>query len=149
MICSFDFAIALVTFILFLVTMCYSHKRRFFINVTHALNPYKLVYKVTAFAFRHKIPLNRSAFTYCEDEQPSRLDLGKEKYGGPFTTEEVENVKVFYGILKILFSCGFVFYIHLATDQTSYLLRSLFDTKSSLYFDSVFNFSEVSLSYVS
>ena len=34
------------------------------------------------------------------------LDLGKEKYGGPFTTEQVEDVKVFYGILKVLFSLG-------------------------------------------
>ena len=42
-----------------------------------------------------------SAFTYCEDELPSRMDLGKEKYGGPFTTEPVEDVKAFYGILRV------------------------------------------------
>ena len=47
-----------------------------------------------------------SAFTYCEDELPSRLDLGKEKYGGPFTTEQVEDVDVFLGILKVLLSLG-------------------------------------------
>lgn len=145
MICSFNIAIALVTFFLFLITLCFAYKRRILINVTHTVNPYKLVYKVTAFGFHHKTPLNRSAFTYCEDEQPSRLDLGKEKYGGPFTTEEVENVKVFYGMLKIFCSYGPVFYIHLATNQTSYLLRSLFDTKLSVSF-TVFNFSEVSLS---
>ncbi|MCG8625205.1 MAG: hypothetical protein MJE68_24805, partial [Proteobacteria bacterium] len=48
-------------------------------------NPFKLVYKVVKFAVKNKHPRCRSAFTYCEDELPSRLDLGKHKYGGPFT----------------------------------------------------------------
>ena len=51
------------------------------------------------FAKDHSNPIRRSAFTYCENELPSRLDLGKEKYGGPFTTEQVENVKAFLGIV--------------------------------------------------
>ena len=38
-------------------------------------------------------PRNRSALTYWEKEYPSHIDLGKEKYGGPFSEEEVENVK--------------------------------------------------------
>ena len=32
----------------------------------------------------------------------SRLDLAKERYGGPFTTEQVEDVKSFWNILTIL-----------------------------------------------
>ena len=44
------------------------------------------------------------------------LDLGKEKYGGPFTTEQVEDVKVFYGILKVLFSLGAAFFLDFAAD---------------------------------
>ncbi len=48
------------------------------------------------------------AFTYCEDEVPRGLGLGKEKYGGPFTMEQVEDVKTFYGILKVLFSFGII-----------------------------------------
>ena len=60
-------------------------KQRWFIVEPGGNNPYKLVYKVIRFAWLHKIPINRSAFTYCEDELPSRLDLGKSKYGGPFT----------------------------------------------------------------
>jgi len=47
---------------------------------------------------------------------PSRIDLGKSKYGGPFTTEEVEDVKVFYEILKVLVSLGPVFYFALIDD---------------------------------
>ena len=53
---------------------------------------------------------------YCEDELPTGLDLGKKKYGGPFTTEEVENVKAFYGILVVLFSLGPTFFLHIASD---------------------------------
>ena len=65
-------------------------------------NPLKTVYRVLKFAKQHKYPVNRSAFTYCEDEIPSRIDLGKSKYGGPFTTEEVEDVKTFFRILLLL-----------------------------------------------
>ena len=64
-------------------------------------NPLKTVYRVLKFAKQHKYPVNRSAFTYWEDEIPSRIDLGKSKYGGPFTTEEVEDVKTFFRILVV------------------------------------------------
>ena len=64
-------------------------------------NPLKLVYKVIRYAIRNKYPRQRSAFTYCEDELPSRIDLGKSKYGGPFTIEQVEDVKTFLRLLVI------------------------------------------------
>ena len=64
-------------------------------------NPLKLVYKVIRYAIRNKYPRQRSAFTYCEDELPSRIDFGKSKYGGPFTTEQVEDVKTFLRLLVI------------------------------------------------
>jgi hypothetical protein len=67
-------------------------------------NPYSLVYRVIKFALRHKHPLQRSALTYWEDKIPSRIDLGKSKYGGPFTSEEVENVKTFFQLIKVLIS---------------------------------------------
>ena len=94
-------------------------RRRWFLIEPGGLNPYKLVYRVTKFARQHKIPVQRSAFTYCEDELPSGLDLGKEKYGGFFTTEQVEDVKAFYGILKVLFSFGIVFFLDFAADSTA------------------------------
>ena len=67
-------------------------------------NPLKLIYKVLKYAWKHKFPKNRSAFTYWENDIPSRIDLGKSKYGGPFTTEEVEDTKSFFRILLLLFS---------------------------------------------
>ena len=75
-------------------------------NRAGQVNPYKLIFKVTKFAFKHKSPVQRSAFTYCEDDLPTGLDLGKSKYGGPFTTEEVEDSKAFFGILKVLIALG-------------------------------------------
>ena len=53
---------------------------------------------------KHGYPERRSAFTYWEQEIPSRIDLAKQKYGGPFTTEEVEDVKTFFRILLLLTS---------------------------------------------
>ena len=79
-------------------------------------NPYKLVFKILKFAKDHTSPIRRSAFTYCEDELPSRLDLAKEKYGGPFTTEEVEDVKAFTGILRVLLTLGPIFLADVAVN---------------------------------
>ena len=64
-------------------------------------NPFKHVYKVLKYAIKNKQPRNRSAFTYCEDERPSRIDFGKNKYGGPFTMEEVEDVKTFLRLIPV------------------------------------------------
>ena len=66
-------------------------------------NPFKLVYSVIKYAIKNKHPRCRSAFTYCEDELPSRLDLGKHKYGGSFTTEQVEDVKTFLQLVMFVF----------------------------------------------
>ena len=66
-------------------------------------NPFKIIYKVIQYAVKNKQPRSRSAFTYCEDELPSRIDLGKSKYGGPFTIEQVEDVKTFFRLLVIIF----------------------------------------------
>ena len=65
-------------------------------------NPLKLIYNVIRYAIKNKRPRQRSAFTYCEDELPSRIDFGKSKYGGPFTTEQVEDVKTFLRLIVII-----------------------------------------------
>ena len=67
-------------------------------------HPLKLIYKVLRYAWKHKCPEHRSAFTYWEEDIPPRIDLGKNKYGGPFATEEVEDTKTFFSILLILLS---------------------------------------------
>ena len=67
-------------------------------------NLLKLIHNVLKYAWNHKCPERRSAFTYWEEDIPSRINLGKSKYGGPFTTEEVEDTKTFFSILLLLLS---------------------------------------------
>ena len=62
--------------------------------------------KVIKFAIVTKHPRCKSAFTYCEDELPSRIDFGKSKYGGPFTTEQVEDVKTLLRLLPLILIFG-------------------------------------------
>ena len=79
-------------------------------------NPFTTVYKVLRYAWQHKCPERRSAFTYWEEDIPPRIDLGKTKYGGPFTTEEVEDVKTFLMLSLLLAS---LFGFHLADNGYS------------------------------
>ena len=75
-------------------------------NISLIKNPIKLIVRVLCYARKHKYPENRSALTYWEEEAPSRLDLGKDKYGGPFIEEEVDNVKTVFCMLPLFI--GFI-----------------------------------------
>ena len=101
-------------------------------------NPYKIVYKVLNFARKHKYPLQRSAFTYCDDELPSRVDFAKERFGGPFTTEQVEDVKTFLRILLVFVVLGTVFVLDV---PTSNIVSFLFGIHISGEQSSAFNHS--------
>ena len=99
--------ILIVLILMLTVSLCVvSYREVWFLFQPAGVNPYKLVYKVVRFAYQHKVPLRRSAFTFCDEESQTRLDVGKLKYGGPFTTKQVEDVKAFWGILKVLISIG-------------------------------------------
>ena len=65
-------------------------------------NPIKLIFKVLNYARKTKYPENRSALTYYLDEAPSRIDLCKNKYGGPFKEEQVEDVKTILRFFPLL-----------------------------------------------
>ena len=68
--------------------------------VTH--NPLKMIFQVLKYAVKNKYPRLRSAFTYWDNKRYSRIDLAKTKFGGPFTAEQVEDVKTFFRILVII-----------------------------------------------
>ena len=54
---------------LLVVSLFIAHcKKHWFLIEPCRVNPYKLVYLVTKFAWQHKVPVNRSAFTYCEHQ---------------------------------------------------------------------------------
>ena len=78
-------------------------------------NPCKMIIKVLNFATKHSYALQRSAFTYCDDERPSRLDFAKERFGGPFTTEQVEDIKTFFRIVLVLLAIGPIFILDTST----------------------------------
>ena len=84
-------------------------KRRWFRTEPARHNPYRTVFQVFKFVWKHKYPFQYSAFTHGEDGEPSRFDFAKERYGGPFTTEQVEDVKTFIKILIVLLTLGPVF----------------------------------------
>ena len=92
-------AMAVVATTVFLI-LCFA-KKRFYIQKA-GLNPFMKMYKVLKYSWKHKVPEHRSAFTYWEEDIPRRIDLGKNKYGGPFTNEEVEDTKTFLRILPLL-----------------------------------------------
>ena len=142
----FPFLIAIIcaTVLIFLLAMpislCVGHcKRRWFVLDPGMGNPYKQVRRVASFARKHKIPVQRSAFTYWEDDIPSGLDLGKNKYGGPFTTEQVEDVKAFFGILKVLLSLGPFFIVNFAATESLSILGSHMASRLP---DSIFSFCQ-------
>ena len=73
-------------------------------------NPISTIVKVLKYGKNNKFPRNRSALTYWENDYPSRLDLGKEKYGGPFTEEQVQDVKTLLKMIPLIV-CMLVFFI--------------------------------------
>ena len=70
-------------------------------KVPTSKNPLTLIFQVLKYAIKNKYPRLRSAFAYWDNQHCSRIDLGKSKYGGPFTTEEVESVKTFWRIMGV------------------------------------------------
>ena len=113
------------------------YRKRWFLIEPGQYNPYKLVYRVSKYARRHKTPVHRSAFTYCEDEVPMGLDLGKEKYGGPFTTEQVEDVKTFYGIIKVILSAWLVQVASYSFVPVTISSAPAMDCNATAYVDSI------------
>ena len=115
----------ILSFFLVLVSMCvlllstvFAYwKRYWFYSESRHQNPYKMVAEVLTFVWKHKYALKRSAFTYCDDERPSRLDFAKERFGGPFSTEQVEDVKTLSRIVLILLAIGPVFSMDTLVDH--------------------------------
>jgi peptide/histidine transporter 3/4 len=87
---------------------CFSH---WLVKEPVRRNPFKIFLGILCYAVRNKYPCQRSAFTYWEDKPYTRIDLAKDKYGGPFTTEQVEDVKIVLRIIVMLaiacFGSGF------------------------------------------
>ena len=100
----------MATLLLIVSVVVFCAKKHSFNTARINENPLKNIFLVLKYSWHHTCPENRSAFTYWEEDIPPRIDLGKNKYGGPFTNEEVENVKTFFRMLTLLLSLfGFHF----------------------------------------
>ena len=91
--------------IIVLFNLCFALYYQKFLHIEEIKrNPLKTVVQVLKYSYRHKQPEHRSAFCYWEKKLPSRIDLGKSKYGGPFTYEQVEDVKTMFMLLLLILS---------------------------------------------
>ena len=128
--------VSLIIFISLLTSFAVVCRKREWFNIEcDSTNPYKLVYKVTKFACQHK---HRSVAVPSPTVKTSCLldsTLGKVSMGGPFTTEEVEDVKVFYEILKILFAAGPLYLLADATFSIGLYIPNNHSLNSSADFD--------------
>ena len=86
-------------------------------------NPLKLIYGVVQYARKHKYPVARSSFGYW-DKKKWRIDLSKSMYGGPFTSDEVEEVKSFIRMAcVILIGSFFTGYFIVYASAESYMFN--------------------------
>ena len=130
------FVLLLICMSLTLALILITHCNHWLIKEPATQSPLKLIYKVIKFAVVTKHPRCRSAFTYCEDELPSRIDFGKIKYGGPFTTEQVEDVKTFLRLLPLISIFGAIISVLIASNYLHIYLARQYNRFSGLNLNS-------------
>ena len=112
-------------------------------------NTIKHIYQVVKYAIKHRRPVQRSAMTYWEEEIPRGMDLGKRKYGGPFTSEKVEDVKTFFR-LSFLFLIALFYFTSFYLSQHSLRfvdLQTAVYNRSFVFVDISDNFCTKSIMY--
>ena len=126
---SFGWIIAVVSCVQIILSVCgiiFSVMATKWVTIEEtSRNSLKIIFRVLCYSYKHRHPENRSAFTYWENDTPSRIDLGKEKYGGPFTYEQVEDVKTMFRLLLLMLS---LFGYHLSGDGyslTYYVMKTV------------------------
>ena len=94
------------------------------------------IYQVVKYAIKHRRPVQRSAMTYWEEEIPRGMDLGKRKYGGPFTSEKVEDVKTFFR-LSFLFLVALLYFTSFHFNLSFQFIHTFVDTQMAVYNHSI------------
>ena len=92
-------------------------------------HPLTTIFHVLKYARKYRYARLRSAFTYWDGERPTRIDFAKARYGGPFSTEQVEDVKTFYRMLSVLASLLVIFTAAAASTTTMGLLANHMSNK--------------------
>ena len=101
------------------------------LDKTHKVSdPIKLIVQVLNYTRKHSYPERRSAFTYIDEEHPTRMDYGKDKFGGPFTEEEVEDVKTVLRLIPLIIC---VSYFRIADETPVTLFEANYHEICDLY----------------
>ena len=67
-------------------------------------------FRETMKIIRYVIRNRRLRYDFANgDHLPSKFDIAKHQYGGPFTAQKVDNVHTFLWIVAVLAACGIVF----------------------------------------
>ena len=96
--------------LLVILIMCIHLIKRWTIQYNIFTNPLRSIFDVLYFAFKHKYPLKHSACSNWEEDEPSRINLGKSKYGRPFLEKDVESVKTFLGLIIFIVVTTLIFF---------------------------------------
>ena len=99
-----NIVVSMISFTVFCLCLCLHFKFSHWFETVQVKNHYQIVYRILEYAWKHKYPENRSSLTYWDDTLPSRLDFAKNRFGGPYSHENVETVKTFLRILVVLVS---------------------------------------------
>ena len=107
--------------------------KKWLITTPLIANTLKNMYSILNYARKTKYPPKRSALTYFDEEHPSRIDHGKDKFGGPFTEEEVEDVKTVLRLIP-LFVCALAYGISI---NHWYFFKSHLQTTHDIFFNDI------------
>ena len=67
-------------------------------------NPLPLIWKILQYSIKHKSQWQR-ILSLPKHRMLSRFNVAKQIYGGPFTSEQVEDVKTFFRVITIIATC--------------------------------------------
>ena len=103
----------LLAFAITLFLGCH-YKSKLFPGDDQLTNPYTVIIKILNFVRKNKYTVQENQH---DDIPQSRIDIACEKFGGPFQTGKVEEVKTFLSIACILLTLGPALAIELAASE--------------------------------
>ena len=106
-----------VFLLVFAITLCLAccNRSKLFPGDDKITNPYTVIVSVLNFVRKSK---HTSQNINEDGETPqSKFDVAKEKFGGPFQNNKVEDVKSFFAIIYILLTLGPTLAMELAANQ--------------------------------
>ena len=99
---------------------------------------FRIIFKVLTYARKNKYP-KLTAISEWDQKKNSRLDVGKRTFGGPFTMEQVEDVKSFVRIVVIILVVTLFCGLYVPVFQEYYYILERFYNSSNKSVGSCFS----------